>query len=301
MRYQLEDVDEGNRGAFCAYASAWGPLHDDSFLPRPDWLPGPSALLREPKGKAVGGLALLVARALLAAGKARLALFHSTAGREGYALLLSRARELAPPGVRRLFLFLPSALDSPGDYLRESGFAVERVALSLGREDLEAPQARLPPGWSLEALAPGQHGPAADFAAVRNRNFLELTGSAPTTAEDWLKVLDGKDLVPEGLVLLRDPEGQARASLLVEAEAPEDDSEAISIGALSVDPELRRQGLGRALLWHALSLGRRAGFSRAHLSVDSENDKALGLYRAEGFVLRKSMACWAAELEGIGP
>lgn len=300
MRYQLQDVDEGNSEVFRAYALAWGPLHDDSYLPRPGWLPGPSALLRGPGGRVEGGLALLANRPLLAAGRVRLALFHSIAGREGYALLLARARELVPPGVSRLFLFLPSALDSPADFLREAGFTVERLALSLGREGLEAPQARLPQGWALEALEPGQDGAAADFAAVRNRNFRELPGSTPTTAEDWLRVLEGGDLVPGGLVLLRDPEGQARASLLVEAEAPEDDPEAISIGALSVDPGLRGQGLGRALVRHGLALGRKAGYSRAHLSVDSDNENALSLYRAEGFVLRKSMTCWAAELGCLG-
>jgi ribosomal-protein-alanine N-acetyltransferase len=52
---------------------------------------------------------------------------------------------------------------------------------------------------------------------------------------------------------------------------------------LAVDPSLRRQGFGRALLRRAMALGRAQGATRALLEVRASNAAALGLYEQEGF------------------
>jgi [ribosomal protein S18]-alanine N-acetyltransferase len=52
---------------------------------------------------------------------------------------------------------------------------------------------------------------------------------------------------------------------------------------LAVDPERRREGLGRLLLELALDWGRRRGARRALLEVRPSNAGALALYRSLGF------------------
>jgi ribosomal-protein-alanine N-acetyltransferase len=52
---------------------------------------------------------------------------------------------------------------------------------------------------------------------------------------------------------------------------------------LAVEPSLRRQGLGRALLRHAMGRGREAGATRGLLEVRASNGTAIQLYEQEGF------------------
>jgi ribosomal-protein-alanine N-acetyltransferase len=52
---------------------------------------------------------------------------------------------------------------------------------------------------------------------------------------------------------------------------------------LAVEPSLRRQGLGRALLRHAMGRGREAGATRGLLEVRASNGAAIQLYEQEGF------------------
>lgn len=52
---------------------------------------------------------------------------------------------------------------------------------------------------------------------------------------------------------------------------------------LAVAPALRRRGFGRALLQHALSVGRAKGATRGLLEVRASNAAALALYEEVGF------------------
>jgi ribosomal-protein-alanine N-acetyltransferase len=52
---------------------------------------------------------------------------------------------------------------------------------------------------------------------------------------------------------------------------------------LAVEPSSRRRGFGRALLRHAMALGRAQGAARALLEVRASNAAALRLYAREGF------------------
>lgn len=54
-------------------------------------------------------------------------------------------------------------------------------------------------------------------------------------------------------------------------------------------PELRGQGLGKALMFRALAGFRQAGIKRAMLEVTAENDAAIRLYRRLGFAVVKTL------------
>lgn len=59
----------------------------------------------------------------------------------------------------------------------------------------------------------------------------------------------------------------------------------LHINSLAVRPELRRQGMGRALLRYVLAEGARLGARRATLEVRRSNTAALNLYTQVGFVV----------------
>lgn len=322
---------------FLAYAAAFGPSHDESFVPGPGFAPGPekpSFLLRGSSGEAAGAVSLLLGRAQLASGRGRFALLHSGGAgggsREAYRALLRAALGAAIGKVRSLYLFLPEVLAQPRGWLEEAGFAFERTAYLMGREPdggaaaaggavatggpastggaaaagaagstarIGPPGAALPEGYALEAIERGDRRRLAEFVAVRNRNFREVAGSSPAAVEDWEGLFDEPEALEGGILLLRSPEGEACGTLFIERDEEEG---SVFVGAVSVDEGKRGRGLGRALVREAVSRGAALGLPRAYLSVNARNGKALGLYLAEGFTVRKAMSCLAADLEELG-
>jgi ribosomal protein S18 acetylase RimI-like enzyme len=51
--------------------------------------------------------------------------------------------------------------------------------------------------------------------------------------------------------------------------------------------------LGRMLLRYGVSSAHSAGFSKAVLSVNAENETALRLYRSEGFLTVETVVCYS--------
>ena len=62
-----------------------------------------------------------------------------------------------------------------------------------------------------------------------------------------------------------------------------------AIQNLGITPEHRNNGLGTALLGHALQGFRRTGLQRVYLEVTAENAGAIRLYRRLGFVTVKTV------------
>ena len=73
----------------------------------------------------------------------------------------------------------------------------------------------------------------------------------------------------------------APAGGMILARVAADEAEVLT---LAVDPEVRRQGLGRRLLEQAMLTARQRGASTLFLEVASRNDPARALYAAAGFI-----------------
>jgi ribosomal protein S18 acetylase RimI-like enzyme len=58
---------------------------------------------------------------------------------------------------------------------------------------------------------------------------------------------------------------------------------AAMLDMLAVDPELRRRGVGRALVQHAISRGRKAGVRRAWAQLSPKLEEAGALFKSLGF------------------
>lgn len=292
---RVAPVTDANLEDFLSYCSLRGPEHDDSYLPgagfRSDADHPSFLLLRD--GRPAGAASLLLEAEHRAARRARFAVLHAEGGRREYFDLLGAAAAAAVPFAGELFLFLPEARVEPLSCLREAGFAVERRAFEMARDDpdLEAPSA--PPGYRLEPLRPGDGKGIRAYVEVRNRNFREVLGSLPIGDGTVRADLEDPGVPPGGLAVLRAPDGSACGTMRAERDV---DPECLSIGALSVDREHRGRGLGRFLLRSAAALGRREGFRTLSLSVNALNENALGLYESEGFSVRGTWVCLSASV-----
>lgn len=288
-------VTESNLGLFLAYCSALGPGHDESYLPGTGFRPDPDhpsfLLLRGTE--VLGAASLLLGAEYRNSRRSRFAVLHSEGGRGEYSALVAAAAAAAAPHVGELYLFLPADRTVPAEYLREAGFRVERIAYEMARDDLELAVPKVPPGYRLEPLRPGDEKGVLAYAEVRNRNFREVLGSLPIRVEAVLADLESPDIPPGGLAVLIAPDGSACGTMRAERDV---DPGCLSIGALSVDREHRGFGLGRYLLRSAADLGRREGFRSLSLSVNALNKNALGLYESEGFTVRSSWACLAGRV-----
>lgn len=296
-------VGSGNLSAFLEYCASHGKEHDESFLPGPEFRPGPetpSFILGDEDGKVAGAASLLLGGAWGRAGRGRFAILHAgvapSAARAGYRdLVLASARAVAGK-VRELYLFLPETAAGALAALEELGFERERVVYGMEAPLLSTKPPEAPAGWKLEAVMSGDERAVTEFVAVRNRNFKEVLGAHDASVEDVREALAADTAVEGGHLILRDRAGTPHGTLFLERD---DEEGVLFVGTVSVDREARGRGLGRFLIRSALAYGAGHGFTRAFLSVNALNRSALSLYEGEGFVLERALVCLGASVDAL--
>ncbi len=112
-------------------------------------------------------------------------------------------------------------------------------------------------------------------------SFRSTLGEESAEADEWWRDLIGRTAEhPRGLLLVAevdaDPVGMLFGRL-------DDNSELLDIGAMWVDPFIRRKGIGRRLVAAAMEWARAAGATSAELWVTLGNDAAERLYESAGF------------------
>lgn len=107
-----------------------------------------------------------------------------------------------------------------------------------------------------------------------------LSQESAEADEWWIELIKQAAEHPHALLLVAeagaDPIGMLFGRL-------DDSGELLDIGAMWVDPEVRRRGIGRALLEASLSWARDASAHRAELWVAPSNDAATQLLLGLGF------------------
>ncbi|HTX62367.1 MAG TPA: GNAT family N-acetyltransferase [Acidimicrobiales bacterium] len=86
---------------------------------------------------------------------------------------------------------------------------------------------------------------------------------------------------PDDLAFVAERDGDVVGALRVELVGP-----SAGIYGLAVRPDLRGQGIGRAVLYEVCLEARRRGARSVTLEVETDNDRALGLYTSVGFERR---------------
>lgn len=107
-----------------------------------------------------------------------------------------------------------------------------------------------------------------------------LTQESAEADDWWVKLISRTADHPDAILLVAeadsDPVGMMFGRL-------DESGELLDVGAMWVDPELRRHGIGRALVDAAMEWARDAGARRAELWVAEGNAAAESLYGSIGF------------------
>ncbi len=98
--------------------------------------------------------------------------------------------------------------------------------------------------------------------------------------ERWVELISRTADNPKGLLLVAEADADPVGMLFGRID---DSSEYLDVGAMWVDPDVRRNGIGSRLIDAALDWARAAGAKQAELWVTVGNDAAERLFEKSGF------------------
>ena len=145
------------------------------------------------------------------------------------------------------------------------------------------PAAVFPPEVVVRALRPGADDER--YARLINRTF-EDHPSPLSWPEEYIREIHARaDFDPAGVLLIAATDDPAHlVGLCRTLELPGDDGRRRGeLGIVGLLPEWRGRGLGRQLLRWGIAHLRSVGFAEVELTVEARNERALELYRGEGF------------------
>lgn len=171
---------------------------------------------------------------------------------------------------------------------RRAGFAVERELLQMRVALPLADPPQWPAGTTVRTFRPGQD--EAAWVEVNNRAFAGHPEQGAWTVET-LHAREQEDWFdPAGFVLAFDADGLA-GFCWTKVHPPQPPREPAALGEIYVigaDPSRHGRGLGRALTTAGLASLAERGITVGMLFVDADNEAAVGLYRALGFVTHRA-------------
>jgi len=295
VNLSIQRVDRSLLKPLIDYCLAHGPVHDDSFLPGRDFritAQYPAYLLWKDR-QIVGAVVLMRTRRYLQIHKGRFSIFHSILdSRDAYTALLDAIRPHFR-NLRSVFLFIPEIKHSTAAILCKLNFQIERYSYVLENKDTIPSEVQFPQGYSVHPLVVSDKLGIAQFAQCVNESFAELAGHTESTPKDIRTWFDDDCYLEGGLCLLMHEEQPVGTiSIMTEREDPN----SVEVMALGIIPAYRGKGLGRSLLRYARAFALTQGLHPIVLSVNAENEKALALYKVEGFETIDTMICYALDL-----
>ena len=203
---------------------------------------------------------------------------------------------MAAAGREEILLYVPTTGAGPA-FASAMGMAYRS---SLWLMYLAAATAVPEPAFPADVLARGFGDwlPLADYVALINTCFADHPTplSLTVTEAEYLHSRPEFDASSITLVSPADRPREAIAFLRAPMEPPEEGDEAPvgEIALVGVLPQWRGRGLGRELLRCGVAQLRERGAGRIKLSVEAENELALGLYRRTRFEPTVEWPHWAS-------
>jgi mycothiol synthase len=270
---------------------SYGGEHDESYLPGDDFIfssDQPSYVLIE-GDSVVGAVSLIRTQSHVDAKKGRFSVFHSIVSSVSRYSRLYQAICRHFDGLDKVYLFIPREKQDVAIVLAELGFRSERLSFVLSLPKVQERQIELEDGFNITSVSKGDRAGIEAFVEVMDRNFRGSSGYVEITADEVKSWFDEDTYVENGVTLLYSGDIPIGTGCLFR----EDGSDSGVIEFLSVREGFRGRGLGRRLLRHEINLATTNGLTSIYLSVNGENDLALGLYLSEGFKLEKTVVCYS--------
>jgi mycothiol synthase len=252
-------------------------------LGRPNFAPQKDLFVAEFNGKLVGYLSVTlepgIQRALLGG------LVHPRHRRKGLAtkLFTSGMQRVKESGIRASQISVSETNSAAKSLLNHLAFSFIRYffEMQLDIQNIQLPEARQGP-TTRRRLRPGEEDL---LTQIQNRCFADTWGFNPNTIEEIAYRLNMHGRSPDDVVLtyLDDlPVGYCWTIIDAEANTKREKSKGL-IHMLGVDPDYRKQEIGKAILLNGLSDLKHKGVDTVELTVDSENPAACSLYESVGF------------------
>ncbi|WP_406638067.1 GNAT family N-acetyltransferase [Amycolatopsis sp. WGS_07] len=177
------------------------------------------------------------------------------------------------------------------------GFSPARYFQRLERPLGTVGDAALPAGFQAE---PWSAEIDEEFRLVRNESYQDHWGATPVATDAWQNKFANHTMQPEISFLLRDKATGTPVSLVLTMSWAADtattgirDAHFMLIGTI---PGYRKQGLGSAVLAHALRAAADHGYDQASLSVDSGGPAdSAGMFTRAGFTPKMRYVRWVFE------
>ena len=169
-----------------------------------------------------------------------------------------------------------------------AGFVAERDLLQMRVHLPLVDPARWPDGTTVRTFRIGED--EAAWVPVNNRAFAGHPEQGAWTVE-MLRAREQEDWFdPEGFVLAFAADGLAGFcwTKVHPAQPPREPDALGEIYVIGADPSRHGRGLGRALTTAGLESLAARGINVGMLYVDADNEAAVGLYRALGFVIHRT-------------
>ncbi|MGP4081717.1 GNAT family N-acetyltransferase [Pseudalkalibacillus sp. R45] len=291
---RVEPLRDTEIERFLRHCKEWRCAVDDSFLNDEDLKSfrndkeNPTYLLKD--GEEVIGAASLMMGDYFRRGKrGRFRIFYSEIERiEAYRLLLEAILPHTNM-IDRFFLFVHGECRFQRDVFKTLGFEIERYSFVLDRTDSPVGEVRFPEGYQLRTFQFERDEEA--WCEVRNDAFASLAGSeTPVLPQEVKKMRNEEGYIEGSIKVLFDehtPVGLVRTTREVHKGEVH-----LFIHLIAVKKSYHRKGLGRNLLRAGLQFGKGVGLTKALITVNAENEKAVNLYLSEGFEQYETMVCY---------
>ncbi len=198
-------------------------------------------------------------------------------------LLIKAFEQIKAAGIKSAQICIGESNTGAKHMLAQLGFTFIRyfVEMRLAINRLQLPAIRQDDITSRQ-LAPGE---ASLLAQIQNRCFAGSWGFNPNTEEEIAYRLNMQGRSPQDVILTycgKHPIGYCWTLINSEENKRSKKNKGL-IHMLGVDPDFRRQDMGKAILVNGLADLKAKGVDVVELTVDSENSAAHSLYESVGF------------------
>jgi mycothiol synthase len=281
--------------AFKEYFNKYSHQQDESFPPGNDYKLTeyePAYILLDNENNLAGAASLLMFKEYIEAKTARFRFFHCiNKDYEHYKSLIEPTLNHAN-GLNDIYCFVEDKHAEIRDIWEKLGFKIKRYSFVLKRNTENITEPEFPNGYTLKSLNKGKDEQA--WCDIINESFANMQGHVhlyPEKVEKWQKM---PSHIEGGMKLLWHNDKPVGTIALIKEN--ENGEEIIFIEGVGLLDKYQGKGLGKNLLRAGIKFGRDFGVSKVMLSVNAENENAVGLYLKEGFEKETVIVCYSLKV-----